>query len=228
MSKFYMAFPGAVIAPKSRNIQAHNYERNEKKKKNKPKYKQNLGRIVKLRGDKAKKVLLLSTTPRSGSSFLGSVLNSYHGSFYVYEPSRQTPKSMEEFNWIYLEEGFSCKINKSKLVYSKLKGINGFTYPDCIPTSDCKKKITFTSKKILYKKCSSSKFRVIKTVRVRLSNVINLMKNKIQDLKVIHLMRDPRGSFTSAAKLDWGFRGCRVYMSDIKAGRIVKKLYPDQ
>ena len=101
------------------------------------------------------------------------------------------------------------------------------TYNECIPT--------------LTPVCRTAKHRVTKVLRLSLDNTDRLLRENPQ-LKVIHLLRDPRGIIHSHKKTGWfPFSGksqeevrndaeatCSRMLHDIEAGRILMDRYPNR
>ena len=87
-------------------------------------------------------------------------------------------------------------------------------------------------------KCLTSKLRVIKTVRMSMRQTEYLLE-RIRNLKIVHLIRDPRGIIKSRAGEE--FLGkenkerllssreiCKTFMADIYAADILKKKFPER
>ena len=51
----------------------------------------------------------------------------------------------------------------------------------------------------LQKVCENSPFRIIKTIRLELHDVANLLED-LPNLKIVHLVRDPRGTLSSQSR----------------------------
>lgn len=175
-------------------------------------------------------VLLLSSMGRSGSSFLGGLLSSLPGSFYFYEPLRR----LEE--WKLLTPGvgvrglkalFTC--NLTEPVRSALTARNSrkSTLHDvrwCSSSSAC------FSAEALEAACRRKRFRVVKTIRSRVSWLPELLKDAEANLRVIHLVRDPRGSITSVRKAGWFSAEPQTYCermrTDIRDGMQAQRQFP--
>ncbi|KAK4313340.1 hypothetical protein Pmani_015294 [Petrolisthes manimaculis] len=148
-------------------------------------------------------VLLLSSQGRSGSSFLGELLASPNWVFYFYEPLHYLEHYLERLtapNVISdLHSFFTCNISKamenetldpwpSMLVLMKMK--RRFGYQIQQDRNNNTNNNTET-KKGLIESCEDRSVKVIKTIRTRVSWLKPLL-NSLQDLKIIHLLRDPR------------------------------------
>lgn len=133
---------------------------------------------------KQKKVLLLSSVGRSGSSFLGLLLAALGDNMYFFEPIRGLPKNTQNKQSVSEElvRYFRCDV--------RLRPFPKRAYRMNV------KKLTDL--------CRQQPLIIVKVIRVRLEWVRELMNRKDMDnVKVIHLVRDPRGSLTSIEKLEW-------------------------
>ena len=85
-------------------------------------------------------------------------------------------------------------------------------------------------------KCLTSKLRVIKTIRMSMGQTEYLLE-RIRNLKIVHLVRDPRGIITSRTRGDFlreenkeqllsAREICKTFMADIYAADILKKKFP--
>ncbi|XP_045590111.1 carbohydrate sulfotransferase 3-like, partial [Procambarus clarkii] len=79
--------------------------------------------------------------------------------------------------------------------------------------------------------CKISRVRVVKVIRSRLSWLEGLLNDPSLNIKIIHLIRDPRGSLKSIKKLNWNskpsFR-CGALEDDMRHYDILLKKYPAQ
>ena len=135
----------------------------------------------------APKVLIFTQT-RSGSSFLGSLLTVSKDSFYVFEPF---------MNWSHNGKPIEEIVNKDNVdntVIDTVKHMLGkiFTcsHEQVIKFSH---QIQVTNSKL--SKCEAASVKVIKSVRLRGSVLKSWIEHS--DIKVIHLVRDPRAIFNS-------------------------------
>lgn len=139
------------------------------------------------------KVLIFSQT-RSGSSFLGSLLTVPEDSFYVFEPF---------MNLSFNETSFEKIVNKKNIensVIDSIKAMIGKIY-NC----DHENVVRFTHQiqvdNSKMSECQKSSVKVIKSVRLRASVLQSWIEHS--DIKVIHLVRDPRAIFNSRRLLKW-------------------------
>ena len=86
--------------------------------------------------------------------------------------------------------------------------------------------------------CENSPFRIIKTIRLELNDIQNLLED-LPNLKIIHLVRDPRGTLASQARvgqcsaIKGGQTGCtnrfcKRLENDVLAGQQIIEKYPDR
>ncbi|XP_045207055.2 carbohydrate sulfotransferase 1-like isoform X2 [Mercenaria mercenaria] len=218
--------------------------------------------------DKDSKVqnVLILTYMRSGSSLTGDILQHIKGSFYVYEPLhliekaitfqlnmakpdgtvRQPPFSFNEETYNALYNWFTCNI--SRLANIGLmdgflnKGLKSRMFPICYRKEmqngkDQKLAIRMCARE-LQGICENSPFRIIKTIRIQLQDIRNLLED-LPNLKIVHLVRDPRATLSSQASLGMcsSRRGgqpgctnkfCKRLENDVLAEERLMKLYPNR
>ena len=150
-----------------------------------------------------KKVLVLSSVGRSGSSFLGLILAALGNNMYFFEPNRQMPqKDINNENSIEeVIKYFHCEIS------NRLKSIMRRVFINVIhPYTQNKTRSQVTGEGVI-KHCMQEPLIIIKAIRLRLQWLQEAMHQKeLDNLKVIHLVRDPRGSFTSMSRLQWNVK----------------------
>ena len=183
--------------------------------------------------------ILLASTFRSGSSFLGELLSRYPGTFYSYEPLMYTrTMNTSEVNG-YRDSTFSRKtreifiqlllqVFKCNLDIEYIKYIS-YTYHDALLRNfrlwnTCKTLCPGCNDGLVSRECSILSFynstcpkfpiRLIKTVRFRMEDSEKLLLDPDigKSLKIILLVRDPRGvmkSRSSQAKSWCNFAECR-------------------
>ncbi|KAG0714123.1 Carbohydrate sulfotransferase 1 [Chionoecetes opilio] len=80
--------------------------------------------------------------------------------------------------------------------------------------------------------CKKEPLIIIKTIRMRLQWVRELMDRKeVDNMKVIHLVRDPRGSLTSMERLMWNtadMEACAKIHQDLQEKETMLSLYPSR
>ena len=92
--------------------------------------------------------------------------------------------------------------------------------------------------RILRKECMKSKFRIVKSIRIRLTWLLDILE-EFPTLKIIHLVRDPRAVVNSLIRVGEckvqhdGVPGCSHYFcsameEDLSTFKILKMLYLDR
>ncbi|XP_067686784.1 carbohydrate sulfotransferase 3-like isoform X2 [Haliotis asinina] len=166
--------------------------------------------------------LLISTYLRSGSTLTGAIIESSDDVFYVFEPLfmiyerwRHSKLPLRFFN--RKSESFKSNINYEKMAINTLEGIWNCSFENVdldtltqfhMQESDTTKqyhKCLNTNPGVngivsclphLKELCQSKRINSQKVVRLPLRLLTPLMK-KYPDLKIIHLVRDPRASIIS-------------------------------
>ena len=175
-------------------------------------------------------VLLVSSLGRSGSSFLGGIIHSHPQVFYIFEPFHP----YQQWNLLNktsavksLKQMFSCKM-ESPIVSALATRLEILKFT---ALSSCKKRRQKCyNKYIINGFCSIDKIHLIKTIRTRISWLYELLNDKSLNLKILHLVRDPRGSILSAWNEGWKIdqTHCNLISEDINEGKKIKLLYPDK
>ena len=148
---------------------------------------------------------LILARMRTGSTFFGQLLGQYNKTFYRYEPlhfynsrGNNWTEFSNEFAIKLIQNIYKCQFESTEMsVYAKnhsLGNTMAFQLPyfknSCGTRKNCSDPITLT------KMCQESQINLIKTVRLRSSALKTLMKQDPK-LKVILLVRDPRGLINS-------------------------------
>lgn len=172
-------------------------------------------------------ILLLSSVGRSGSSFLGELLASQGGNIYLYEPVRALPRAVQEKQTILkaLKRNFNCHIPPNFLDIGKTPYVS-VKHPYVLKKG--KGSLTIDEVRSV---CLQEPLRIIKTIRTRLQWTKELLEDESLDMKVIHLVRDPRGSLTSMEELEWNVTTqdiCHRIEDDLKQREEMELLYPDR
>lgn len=172
-------------------------------------------------------VLVLSSTGRSGSSFLAETLASRGRNVYLVEPVRSLPEAQREDEHAVRDELQACF--RCDLRWE-------FFHQGDRPSSSIRHPYTFKKdfKSVDFERikgyCHQEPLRIVKTIRTRLAWVTELLQVD-PNLKVIHLVRDPRGSLKSAAKVNWQMdpkKTCSEVMEDLQARKEMEKIYPNR
>ncbi|RWS20159.1 secreted protein-like protein [Leptotrombidium deliense] len=149
---------------------------------------------------------------RSGSSFLGDLLQQNKNTYYSFEPLRMI--TVTDGNYIpvvnlsnafdFLNHVLSCNF-KAIAEYEKVVRKLYFFERNKFLQLYCKLMKANDTSEIMEKVCSMSKLHIIKLIRLTLKQVFQFMetlKNK-ETVKIVHLVRDPRAMFNSRFQLDW-------------------------
>ncbi|XP_045118821.1 carbohydrate sulfotransferase 1-like [Portunus trituberculatus] len=177
---------------------------------------------------KQKKILLLSSVGRSGSSFLGLLLSALGDNMYFFEPIRGIPKSYQGKQNISEElvRYFRCDIRQ------KLLHVGGRVDISIIHPFTKYKRAHQVRLQDVIDHCLQEPLIIVKVIRLRLQWVRELMNRKEMDnVKVIHLVRDPRGSLTSMAKLEWKTTEvdeCAKIYKDLQEREAMASLFPNR
>ncbi|CAH0722401.1 unnamed protein product, partial [Brenthis ino] len=187
---------------------------------------------------------LIISTWRSGSTFLGEVLNAIPSNYYHYEPFlnygivqiRGTPYGDEALGII--KKLFQCKYDgmDEYFEYGKTHwhqfSHNTRLWDHCKYKKELCVDANFTSRI-----CKLFPFQSMKIVRVRLRLIKKLLEDKELNLKVILLIRDPRGVLQSRQHRDFCQPApdcwkpellCADMISDyVAAGRLLQQ-YPNR
>ena len=193
--------------------------------------------------------ILIATTWRSGSTFLGDLLNHYKGSFYYFEPlhyySHIKDLSKVQNQTSFLKSLFTCKFNSENVgfLHHVSKDSNKFLFQNhnfrlwnschnLLPNN-----VMCLMPDYLNRVCPLYPIKLIKTVRLRVQSVEELLQDSAMDLKVIFLVRDPRGVYnsrSSGAVSSWCSKdqcanpevGCQDLNNDIQAAFDLETRYP--
>ena len=191
--------------------------------------------------------VLVATTWRSGSSFFGELLAHYPGVYYSYEPLHAN-YFKKEFNNETVASAAAlvsallrCDYDDGVLNYLRhsSKTSNNFLFRDNFRVwSTCQNLLPAKSACFLplfYKAaCPLFPVRIVKTVRMRVAETEALLTAKgLQNLKVVVLLRDPRGVMNSRATMDWCLADrcanaevvCEHLDRDLKAAYELRKRY---
>jgi len=167
--------------------------------------------------------ILIATSWRSGSTFLGDLLNHYPGTFYSFEPLHYLDNRQRNTNgtpWYLFEpldaynmtrDIYHCDYNKhlmSGYLKHASKNENQFLFKhnfriwnSCstiLPSS-----VACFMPELVKKTCNLFPIRLIKTVRLRVRFVEPLLTDPDLALKIIVLVRDPRGVMRSRSHMNW-------------------------
>ena len=191
----------------------------------------------------------MATTWRSGSTFLGDLLNHYPGVFYYFEPlhyfSHMSEVERDETDEPveFLRSLYSCSFTESNEGFLKhvaensflLKKHNKRLWDSCSHFRHGETMCLMPE--YLNQICPLHPIRLIKTVRLRVAKVEKLLQDPAMDLRVVLLVRDPRGVYNSRGSgpvATWCKEeicadptvGCRNLADDILAAENLAGRYP--
>ncbi len=151
-----------------------------------------------------KRILIVSTW-RTGSSFLGEVIHSAPGVFYSYEPlhffERHAGSKTE-----LIQSIFRCRFSGDYLQH-----VNGLTDggQDFMRRNRRVWEACHHERSLCYRPdfvgqlCTYFPIQLIKVVRLRVRELAPLLEDTSSDWKIVYLARDPRGVMASRANLTW-------------------------
>ncbi|KAF2368618.1 P-loop containing nucleoside triphosphate hydrolase [Trinorchestia longiramus] len=88
------------------------------------------------------------------------------------------------------------------------------------------------TEELMQKLCLSATNRVLKTIKLPLVWIKNIVEDPKENVKFIHLVRDPRASFQSARKLGYltapEATRCLLIEQDLNASAILERRHPDK
>ncbi|KAK8765389.1 hypothetical protein V5799_031997 [Amblyomma americanum] len=182
---------------------------------------------------KKKRILILAYF-RSGSSFLGGLLSSASNmTFFSYEPlSLLTPAErldsrMSSTGLDILENHLTCQFPRmSDYLATAFRRWNHYT-PNAFLMKLCgrKTKVCLNSQ-FMADVCRRSPFQVIKVTRLSVSDVLQRLQmnaSLTNNLKVLHLVRDPRGMLSSRSSMSW----CRKSKTCLQAKYLCHEIEED-
>ncbi|XP_033124779.1 carbohydrate sulfotransferase 1-like [Anneissia japonica] len=160
--------------------------------------------------------ILIVTNRRSGSSFLGQLFNQNKNIFFHFEPLKSIEQTVpRQFfpgnSTEMISDIFKCRFPPKHLLlnfYSRnyLHRMSSrvlSSSPLCEPEETSAKRPTCKALKSTTTRSECTKYKqfAIKTIRfAKLQDIEPLARDPSLNLKIIHLVRDPRGTFISRAK----------------------------
>lgn len=182
-----------------------------------------------------KKILIVATW-RTGSSFLGDIIQSSPGVFYSFEPLIALKGTNSKVGVI--RDLYECKFRSDYLQHingDNADSVEFMSRNKRVWEACSKEKALCTSPEFVSRLCAHFPVRLIKVVRLRLSELVK--EHMPSDLKVVYLARDPRGVMASRSNLTWCQRDpecnspgrlCDSVMSDLKLIRKLTEQEPDR
>lgn len=153
---------------------------------------------------------IIVTSWRSGSTFIGEVLNALPGNYYHYEPLldydivqiRGPPLADEVFS--RLKSLLSCHyFGLDRYLEYGQNHTWLFTHNDRLWEKCEEKPHLCWLPEFLSPFCKLFPFQSMKVVRVRLALFEQLLKDPKYNVKILYLVRDPRGTLQSRKHRDW-------------------------
>ena len=198
--------------------------------------------------DSSARHIVIVTTWRSGSTFLGDLLNHYKGVFYYFEPLHyyaQEKDKVLQTRTDFLSSLLKCQFNKENLgfLHHAQKPANKFLFKNhnFRMWNSCQNVLPNDMMcylpEYLNKACPLYPIKLIKTVRLQLEETEQLIKDPALGLKVLFLVRDPRGTYnsrSSSAISNWCTKdqcsdpqvGCKNMADNIDAAFDLERRYP--
>ncbi|XP_047487710.1 carbohydrate sulfotransferase 1-like [Penaeus chinensis] len=201
-----------------------------------------LGEILEPR--QTRRVIVL-TTWRSGSTFLGDLLNAWPGAYYHFEPlhflaEREIiPRHQEPLAVGLLKTLLTCHFDQRitpYLYYITSARYNFLLKKNVRLNSLCRGRGLCQDPGVMATACAFHPLNFAKTVRLRLAAVKSLLEDTSLDVRVVHLVRDPRGVVNSRLKMPWCSgktcrdmsNVCRAVNQDAYTSQEFRSKYPRQ
>ncbi|XP_048482068.1 carbohydrate sulfotransferase 3-like [Plutella xylostella] len=157
---------------------------------------------------------LIISSFRSGSTFLSEILNTVPANFNFYEPLikysakqvRGPPGATDAVN--ILKNMLKCNVEGMRDYLSFGRGHTVTFRRNPILSGNCKRNKLCEDARYTSKFCKLFPFQSMKVVRLRLRLIEDILQDKdFSNLKVVLLVRDPRGVLSSRQTRSW----CRVF-----------------
>ncbi|XP_064116637.1 carbohydrate sulfotransferase 1-like [Macrobrachium nipponense] len=169
------------------------------------------------------RILVMSSVGRSGSSFLGQLVAQLPNTIYFFEPlhflqNQSTQGVTSDNSRELLSDIFECRFTEDWVRFSLGRKA---TLTHLEVEKECARD-TGAYLDCVTKLCLSRMNKVIKVIRMRVSWVQDLL-NRDASLKVIHIVRDPRGSFASLKSLNMVQKNHREWCPKIQEDLVIAK-----
>jgi len=164
-------------------------------------------------------IIVMSSNPRSGSSYTGELLSASRDSSFFFEPlwyfidaHKNQPASFEDKQSLLLNL-LKCNFRDTRIkrmLFSNRQSTFIFRKPSILGLSFDEKSVIERSGfvKKMEMRCRRTKTRVIKTIRLNMTEIHTIIKNLPEDgpinknnFHVVYLARDPRGIINSVQNL---------------------------
>ncbi|XP_068214696.1 carbohydrate sulfotransferase 3-like [Palaemon carinicauda] len=188
--------------------------------------------------DKTLFILLVSSSGRSGSTMMSELLGTLDSTVVFFEPIWMTKKEPCYLNGQCVPELLSslasCSYREDFGEWLRWKDLFlRYYHPEALRCFQKPKEGNGRCRRNLDLRglCHRSKIRVAKVIRSRLSWIEGMLKDESLNMKVVYLVRDPRGSLASIQKLGWGSlpsKQCPLLDTDLKDFERMSKLYSEK
>nr|XP_045582065.1 carbohydrate sulfotransferase 3-like [Procambarus clarkii] len=190
-----------------------------------------------------RRVIIVSTW-RSGSSYLGDLVKAYPGTFFSFEPLHHLLKNLHLQEGPLVEEVvrllrsiLTCDFSQLDVYINYMRNNTFLIDRNTRLWKSCafNRALCF-DKDYLSRACRYMPLNMLKTVRMGLLPVVELLQDPSLDLRVVHLVRDPRGCLHSRMQLSWCQSQacsdpetvCNDLLTDLKLSDRVKQNFPDR
>ncbi|XP_042218871.1 carbohydrate sulfotransferase 3-like isoform X1 [Homarus americanus] len=152
-----------------------------------------------------KNIFVLSSAGRSGSSLLGSLVASLGRAMYIFEPLRtlrniRYESVTKDEALVELRRNFQCDLRYNLSKSHFYIGTISYRESDECGPFYSENRRTSEAIRMAGQVCNRVPVKIIKTIRCRLQWISELLQDTNIDMKVIHLVRDPRGTMMSMYK----------------------------
>lgn len=186
---------------------------------------------------------IIFATWRSGSTFLGDLLNSHPANFYHYEPLLHMKVRQVRSN----KDAKEATKVLGQLLLCNYTNLDKYNHWDHYQTQErnqhnkrlwrfCQRqKSLCNDPSFLGKMCRLFPFQSVKTVRMRLRLGKFLFRKASQNTRLLLLVRDPRGIMRSRRQRDWCQHGpdcaepellCKDMLEDYKYAELFRHQFP--
>ncbi|KZS17583.1 putative Carbohydrate sulfotransferase 2 [Daphnia magna] len=171
--------------------------------------------------------ILIVTTWRSGSTFLGQIISSLPGVFYSYEPMYYFETNNGSKTEL-IRSLFQCQFPADYLSFANglKEHSQNFMVMNTRIWRECLHNRTLCNQpEFVGQLCPKFPIHLMKTVRLRVKELSPLLQADpaFTDWKIIYLVRDPRGVMSSRTNLPW----CVPDPACNDAGRLCKDVQED-
>lgn len=157
--------------------------------------------------------ILLVAYFRSGSSFLGAALSQNPLTFYHFEPlsvlhnDHTKPPQITSLSYKTIQNIFRCDFEHVPEYIKQAKSFGHHFARNRVLWSRCRGHINVCFRpEIISTVCNMSRMQLMKVTLLRLRDVRELIRNYDdlgRSIKIIHLVRDPRGIWASRLRETW-------------------------